>query len=52
MFPTGDRDLERDPWREDLAYGEVVLLGGLSDELAEVGRSVQGNAEEELGSAC
>ena len=51
MFPTGDRDLERDPWREDLADGEVVLLGGLSDELAEVGRSVEDSAEEERGSA-
>ena len=51
VFPTGDRDLEHDPWREDLPDGEVVLLGGLSDELAEVGRSVEDSAEEELGSA-
>ena len=36
VFPTGDHDLERDSWREDLADGEVVLLGDLSGELAEV----------------
>ena len=51
MFPTGDHDLEHDPWREDLADGEVVLLGGLSDELGDGRRSVEDSAEEEIGSA-
>ena len=51
MFPKGDRDLEHDPWREDLADGEVVLLGGLPDVLVKVGRSVEDSAEEKLGSA-
>ena len=51
MFPTGDRDVERDPWREELADGEIFLLCGLSDELVEAGRSVEDSAEEELGSA-
>ena len=51
MFPIGDRDLERDLWQEGLADGEVVLLWDLSDELAEVGRSLEDSAEEELRSA-
>ena len=44
MFPTEDRNLERDPWR-GLADGEVVLLEDLSDELAEVGRSLKDSAD-------
>ena len=51
MFPTGDRDLERDHWREYLLDGETILLGDLSDEVAEVGRSFANSAEEELSSA-
>ena len=47
MFPTGDRNLERDPWRKVSANGEIILLEDFSDELAEVVRSLEDSVEEE-----
>ena len=51
MFPTGDSNLERDPWREILVDGEIVLVEDFSDELGKVVRSLEDSVEEEkLGS--